>query len=146
MRHSNKRKFLITSLILGIVVFSAYSFRPPEQPKHKDNLKILSKDISHKDLMAIMHSYESALGYKCGDCHAKAASGDRLDFASYANPKKKVALQMMKMVEKINKKNFGIKGKFADNYLHNTYMVTCYTCHHGNSQPEIVAPSEEMGK
>ncbi|MHB1922819.1 MAG: photosynthetic reaction center cytochrome c subunit family protein [Chitinophagaceae bacterium] len=38
---------------------------------------------------------------------------------------------MMKMVMKINKKFFKIKG----NLVTSKYDVTCYTCHHGDEHP-----------
>lgn len=139
-----RKRFWTTSLVLGIVAFTAFSFRPPSQMKHKSDLKILPKDISHEDLMTVMHSYEKALNYKCSDCHAPSKTDPgKLDFASYDNPHKKVALDMMKMVERINRKEFGIRGDFAKNYIKNTYMVTCYTCHHGSPHPEIKVPLAE---
>jgi len=148
MKKISKKKAWVSSLALGILVFSAFAFQPPQNqkpPRSEIKLKVLPKDISHEDLMKVMHGFEDALNYKCSDCHARSKTDpSKLDFASYDNHHKQTALEMMKMVEKINKKHFGIKGKFADNYVQNTYKVTCYTCHHGASEPAINIPADEM--
>ena len=93
-------------------------------------------NIDHTQLIAIMHDFEQALNYRCGDCHYADPSNPRhIDFASDANPKKDVARHMMKMMMRINKKFFNKKGDFAANYVDAKYEVTCYTCHHGSEHP-----------
>jgi hypothetical protein len=134
---SRYKTFAIVSLLCGIVALSTLSFRQAPEPPAPKNLKVLPKNIDHTTLIAIMHDFEHALNYRCGDCHAASqANPKRLDFASDANPKKNVARKMIKMMMRINKKNFGIKGDFAQNYVVNAkYNVTCYTCHHGSEHP-----------
>lgn len=133
-----KNKAIVGLLIAGIFALGSLAFRqapikPREGPK---NLKVLPKNIDHPTLIAIMHDFEHALNYKCGDCHAASTTDPKkLDFASDANPKKDVARHMMKMMAKINKKHFKVKGSFADNYVNSKFEVTCYTCHHGNEHP-----------
>lgn len=123
-------------LAAGSLAFQQPSSPPAPPREGPKNLKILPKNIDHPTLIAIMHDFEHALNYKCGDCHApSAADPKKLDFASDANPKKEVARHMMKMMAKINKKYFKVKGAFADNYVNTKFEVTCYTCHHGNEHP-----------
>lgn len=139
MSNHPHRKIGVLALLGGAVLFSSYAFSPvPEQgtPQHENNLKVLPKDISHTELMQVMHSFEIALGYSCGDCHARSATDtNKLDFASEDNPKKGEALEMMKMVQKINEHSFEVKGDFKDNYLKSQYKVSCITCHNGHAEP-----------
>lgn len=141
MIKTHKNKMIAGLMITGILALGSLAFQqapPPQQQKREKpkNLKILPKDIDHSALIAIMHDFEHALNFKCEDCHAKSTiNPGKLDFASDANPKKEVARHMMKMMAKINKKYFKIKGSFADNYVNAKYDVTCYTCHHGNKHP-----------
>jgi hypothetical protein len=135
-----KNQFFIITLLIAIVAFGSLSFRQAPQPgPHKEgfkNLKILPKDIDHASLIAIMHNFEHALNFRCEDCHAKSATDPKhLDFASDSNPHKEVARHMMKMMKKINRKYFKVKGDFAANYLSAKYEVTCYSCHHGDEHP-----------
>jgi hypothetical protein len=91
------------------------------------NLKVLPKDISEEDLKEVMRNFNSALGVKCGFCHAPGADG-KMDFASDANGHKNEARKMMKMTQNINKKHFGIKNPAE-------FKVNCMTCHNGNAHP-----------
>ena len=145
MRKISFIKTLFFVSICGSLILSSYAFKPKEKLPYDIKLKILPRDISHDDIMAIMKDFKKSLGYSCGDCHAKSEKDPtKLDFSSFANPKKQVALDMMKMVQKINKKEFGITGKFEDNFLKNTYKVTCYTCHRGQEHPEVAIPNLEI--
>ena len=140
MRISKNKELLVLVFIGGIAVFMASAFKSSEAPQkvqeHENELKILPKDITHDELIAVMKSFESALNFSCRDCHAVSATDStRLDFESDANPKKKQALEMMAMVEEINKKNFDVSGDFKDNYLQSKYKVSCVTCHNGHAEP-----------
>jgi hypothetical protein len=138
--NTNRKRFLVASTILGLAVLSAFAFAPAPAPVD-DGHKVLAKDVSHDDLFAVMKDFKHALGFECSDCHVKSATDpEKLEFSSNANPNKQVAIEMMKMVMEINRKHFGIKGPFAENYLGNKYQVTCYTCHHGGKEPATLAP------
>lgn len=144
MKNADPKTLGVLSLLIGFLLFSAFASPAPPPPPHKNNLKLLPKDISHDDLMAIMHGFEDDLGMSCGGCHAKSTTNPgKLDFASEANPHKEVTREMMRMVDRINKKEFGIKGKFKENYLDNAFKVSCYTCHHGAKHPATKAPDGE---
>lgn len=152
MFNTHKNKMVAGLLIAGTLALGSLAFQQPAStpapPREgPQNLKILPKNIDHTTLIAIMHDFEYALNYKCGDCHAKSTTDPKkLDFASDANPKKDVARHMMKMMAKINKKHFKIKGKFADNYVNAKFDVTCYTCHHGNEHPKTFPDISEIKK
>lgn len=142
-----KKKMIATLVVVGIVAFGSLSFSQAPQPHREGphNLKVLPKNIDHATLIAIMHDFTSALNYHCGDCHAASpANPKELDFASDANPKKDVARHMMKMMMKINRKFFKVKGGFAANYVNAKYEVTCYTCHHGNEHPLTFPDMKKM--
>lgn len=138
--NNHRKTFLVSTAILGLAVLSAFAFTPAPAPVD-DGHKVLEKDVSHDDLFAVMKDFKHALGFECADCHVKSATDPgKLDFSSNANPNKQVAIDMMKMVMEINRKHFGIKGPFAENYLDNKYQVTCYTCHHGAKEPSTRSP------
>ncbi|MCB0772306.1 MAG: c-type cytochrome [Flavobacteriales bacterium] len=144
MKRTDRKTFGTLILIGGFLVFSAFAAPAPKDPPNKNNLKVLPKDISHDDLMAIMHGFEDDLNFSCGDCHAKSATKPgKLDFASDDHPHKEVTREMMRMVSRINKKEFGIKGAFTPNYVNKTFKVSCYTCHHGQAEPANKAPANE---
>ena len=131
-----KRKKQFTVLIglaAAIVLGSAAS--PPKAPKNQyENLKVLPKDISSKDLQGIMtDDFEDGLGVSCGFCHASATGGHGLDFASDAKPEKEIARAMMRMTIGLNKKYFKVKHPAIGSA---TLTVTCATCHKGQPFPD----------
>jgi hypothetical protein len=99
-----------------------------------ENLKVLPKDISSKDLQGIMaDDFEDGLGVSCGFCHAPAPGGHGLDFASDAKPEKQIARRMMRMTLELNKKYFSVlKPRIGSN----TLTITCATCHKGQPFPD----------
>jgi len=136
MKFRKNKKNGMVSLIAGIVILAASAFNPVPQLQDQDNnLKILPKDISHDELMAVMQSFEVALGVGCDECHARSADKPgKLDFkADHRN--KDIALNMMRLTQEINEKYFDTPGDFKDNYLYQEYAVTCNTCHNGHAKP-----------
>ena len=99
-----------------------------------ENLKVLPKDISSKDLQGIMtDDFEDGLGVSCEFCHANNKDGNGLDFASDAKPEKGIARKMMKMTLDLNKEYFKVhKPKLGSNAL----VITCTTCHKGQPFPD----------
>lgn len=124
------------ALLGAVLITSSYAFSPaPEQNGPENNLKVLPKDISRDELMQVMHSFETALGMECGDCHARSATDPtKLDFAADSKHKD-VALGMMKMVQEMNSTYFNVKGDFKTNYLTSAFEVTCVSCHNGHEHP-----------
>lgn len=146
MTHRLNKKTAVMALIGGGLIFGSYAFSPApapaEQGGQENNLKFLPKDISHDDLMHVMHSFEVALGMNCGDCHTHSATDpNKMDWAADTKHKE-TTIAMMKMVQEINHKHFDIKGEFKDNYLTSQFEVTCITCHNGHEKPvhEVTIP------
>jgi Photosynthetic reaction centre cytochrome C subunit len=99
-----------------------------------ENLRVLPKDISSKDLQGIMtDDFEDGLGVSCGFCHESAKGGHGLDFASDAKPEKKIARAMMRMTLGLNKKYFQVKHPVLGGTM---LTVTCATCHKGQAFPD----------
>lgn len=133
----HKKKLAVVMLLfLSILVMSfKISTEDEKKPAPFKNLKVLPKNISHDDLVAIMKNYCTALGVKCGFCHAKGQD-DKFDWASDAKEEKGIARKMQKMTNAINKKYFG----------GNTGTVACMTCHNGHENPvtaSTLKPVEE---
>ena len=99
-----------------------------------ENLKVLPKDISSKDLQGIMaDDFEDGLGVSCGFCHASAPGGHGLDFVSDAKPEKEIARRMMRMTIGLNREYFKVrKPRIGSNAL----TITCATCHKGEAFPD----------
>ncbi len=120
--------------IIGMAATRPTADRPRDDDhKHKSNLKVLPKNISHEDLDKIMDSWKAALGVKCNFCHAQDTATHHLDFASDAKPEKDIARHMFKMTAKINKKYFSMNKDDKGSMIP---TVSCVTCHHGNPHPE----------
>ncbi|RZK29591.1 MAG: c-type cytochrome, partial [Hymenobacter sp.] len=59
------------------------------------------------EMQLIMKGFKTALGVKCGFCHAQSkADPSKMDFASDENKHKDVARDMLRMTTRINKKFF----------------------------------------
>jgi galactose-1-phosphate uridylyltransferase len=76
---------------------------------------------------------------RCNFCHVRNDSTKTWDFASDDNKHKLVAREMMTMTNQLNDKYFDMTGGKRD--INTKLMVTCYTCHHGKTDPETVAPN-----
>lgn len=129
------RKIVMIPGLLAVVVISSMAATGSTKSEVKyTNLKVLPKDIGSKDLQEIMaDDFEDGLGVTCGFCHANAADGRGLDFASDAKPEKKIARAMMHMTLSINKKYFKVKHPTIGS---NALTVTCTTCHKGEAFPD----------
>jgi hypothetical protein len=129
------KKFAAIIAIFALTFIGMAATRPPEDgPK---NLKVLPKNISHEDLDKVMDSWKTALGVKCGFCHAPSAdsTSHHLDFASDAKPEKNIARKMYKMTGRINKKFFS---ENKDDKGAMIPTISCVTCHRGSPHPDEV--------
>jgi hypothetical protein len=129
------KKFAAVIAIFALTFIGMAATRPPEDgPK---NLKVLPKNISHEDLDKVMDSWKTALGVKCGFCHAPSAdsTSHHLDFASDAKPEKNIARKMYKMTGRINKKFFS---ENKDDKGAMIPTISCVTCHRGSPHPDEV--------
>ncbi len=131
------------SVLIAIVfmIAASYAFTTiKEDPKYK-NLKILPKDISKEQMDSVMHHFSASLNVRCNFCHMRNEEKKEWDFASDENKHKLVAREMMKMTNKINDKYFAEAGSTKN--LSTALLVTCYTCHHGSTEPATKAPRME---
>ena len=108
---------------------------PPPPPK---NLQVLPKDTPAPQVVALMRTFNTALGVQCGYCHVFVAPGDPTnDMASDAKTPKLVARVMMQMVSDINAKLATNIKKPADQMT----KVECATCHRGAAIPALPPPA-----
>lgn len=117
-------RFLTTLLFVTAMTVGAQD--APKQgggrgPQPHKNLKVLKDD----EVRPVMGAMNAALGQRCNFCHVQG------DNASDDNPKKVVARHMMEMVNHIN-------SQFPDGKAH----VSCYTCHRGKTEPDMVPPAQ----
>ena len=125
-KHSKKISILLL-LAFSIIFMSCRTVAEQKEEHEKfTNLKVLSKKISHDDLIAVMKGYCAALNVKCSFCHVK--NGEEFDFASDDIKEKEITRKMQKMANGINKKYFG----------KNSGTVGCMTCHHGKKNPNDI--------
>ncbi len=134
----------VFSGIVAPALLVAQGGRGGEPPK---NLQVLPKDMTRQQVTAVMAGFATALGVRCEHCHiedknapaAGAPAGGRggippLDFASDDKETKKIAREMLKMVNDINTKYLPLTGRtIAD-----LNRVSCETCHHGLSKPQTL--------
>ena len=114
--------------------------RPPvDDDLHFHNLQVLPQNISRDELITTMRRFKQALGVECSHCHA-SFPGDpkKLNFRSDEKPHKADARVMLRMTAKIN---HDYVSRIPEVYT----RVTCWTCHRGKTQPDIVPslPPEE---
>ncbi|CAM2011705.1 c-type cytochrome [Acanthopleuribacter pedis] len=91
-----------------------------------ENLKVLPEDIGKNELRDIMRQWSMDLGVRCTHCHATPTGKfEDIDFASDDRKPKKIAREMLKMTRAVNKDFFKPHDK----------EISCYTCHHGTTDP-----------
>ena len=101
------------------------------------NLKVLPKDISSKELGDTMKGFAMGLGVRCETCHVGDAGQplDTFDFESDEKPMKQKARVMMKMVAAINNEHVASLNEI-ERAEH--VEVRCVTCHRGRQQPKLI--------
>ena len=100
------------------------------QPK---NLQVLDIE-SERDLKKYMKTISKDLGVKCTFCHD-------LNDKSIDTDHKLIAREMIKMQMDLNKRFFA---QIGDSLLHseNVLQISCWTCHRGSKEPQLVRPKE----
>ncbi len=127
---------ITTALALSIVACAAMNRQKAQPPKDDDlhfhNLQVLPQNISRDDLIMTMKRFTQALGVQCNHCHVPLPNDPKkFDFRSDAKPFKNDARIMLRMVNTIN---HDYVARVPDVYT----RVTCWTCHRGKTQPDIV--------
>ena len=138
----NNRKIIITLAISSVVTVVALTSMAPQRDDGPKNLKVLPKTLTDRQVHQVMHEWSASLGVRCDFCHAPNADGKGLDFASDAKPEKNMAREMYKMMDKINEKYFEAKKDSLGMMMKSG--INCYTCHRGDSHPEIKMPEMKM--
>jgi len=116
--------------VLCVLPYSvALGQSPEEKPKMAEevfkNVQVM-KGIPVNQFMDTMGFFAAALGLNCTGCHVAESLQDLGKFAEDV-PRKRMARNMILMVNAMNKANFG--GRRA---------LTCYTCHRGTQVPEVI--------
>ncbi len=99
----------------------------PENPGV--SLKLLPPDTPVHGGDSVMGQFRDALNVDCSYCHG----GDK-PMETDINPRKDMARKMIMLVRQINA-NFPNTGVFPVG----TQVVTCYTCHRGDTHPMSIA-------
>ena len=129
-----KKQVIVLTVLVASVSFGAVATAGKPRDVVYENLKVLPKNISSRELQGLMtDDFEDALGVECGFCHAPAKDGRGLDYASDAKPEKEIARAMMRMTLGINKKFFKVKHPELGSA---GLTVTCATCHKGQPFPD----------
>ena len=89
------------------------------------NVQVL-KGIPVNQFMDTMGFFAAAIGENCTGCHVAESRQDQSKFADDV-PRKRMARNMIVMVNNFNKSGFG--GRRA---------ITCWTCHRGTQVPETI--------
>ena len=115
----------MTKLIFCLLLLTAFSFMRDQF----DNLQVLEFE-SKNSLNKYMKSVSKDLGVKCNYCHD-------LNDKSIDTDHKIIARQMMKMQNDLNKQYFTYIG---DSLMkrENTLRISCWTCHRGSKEPELI--------
>ena len=121
-------KKLIQFCLIFTVVISLGIMQ--EKPK---NLQVLDFE-SVRDLKKYMKTIQKDLGVKCTFCHD-------INDKSIDTEHKIIAREMMKMQIDLNKSFFA---QIGDSLLkhENTPQISCWTCHRGSKQPQLVRPKK----
>ncbi|MBO9681707.1 MAG: c-type cytochrome [Flavisolibacter sp.] len=137
-----KRPFLvIVGLALVVSISMAFTEDLTKDDPLYTNLQILPKDITKEQMDSVMHHFTDALSVRCNFCHVRNDSTRKYDFASDAVAHKRKARDMMRLTDKINDDYFDVTG--GQRTINTQLMVTCYTCHHGSTDPEVRAPKKQ---
>ena len=153
---------VLAAIVIAILAFgcTTNSTQAPTQapaaqaasPAGFKNLKVLPRDLTRDQLLAIMRTFTRSLGVKCNTCHVVTATEpkEELDFASDAKNEKRVARVMIQMTRQINdewlERVEQVEGpapeKRADaaEAAPEEPRVGCWTCHRGHIEPEMMPP------
>jgi len=92
----------------------------------KKNIQVL-KGLPASQLTPVMNYFASSLGVRCDHCHMIDTTGWYMEKDD--KPAKGTARKMIQMVMDLNAKSFEGRNE-----------VTCYTCHHGSTEPATIIP------
>lgn len=141
MCHGLLRNACIGVVLLGFCAGasaqqSAQNYTGPENPPIT-NLQILDKSMSREDIVALMFTYNEALGVFCDHCHVDVPAGAPTGFvrasrAEDGKATKRIGRVMIKMTADLNAKLSSELGKLGRS---GATEVKCITCHRGVTKP-----------
>jgi len=120
---------LLATIIIILSVFTSFGIMQ-DKPK---NLQILEFE-SGRNLKKYMKSISKDLGVKCTFCHD-------LNDKAIDTDHKLIAREMMKMQRDLNKQYFAMIGDSLLKHK-NTLQISCWTCHRGANEPQLVRPKK----
>ena len=121
------KRFIILIIILSVITTHGIM---QDKPK---NLQFL-KFESDRDLKKYMKEIGKDLGVKCTFCHD-------LNDKSIDTDHKLIAREMMIMQQDLNKNYFAMIGDSLLK-LENKMQISCWTCHRGAKNPQLVRPKK----
>ena len=120
--------------IMGVVLAAAIAGPAGAQiPSEYTNLQVLPEDMERGQLIGVMRNFSMATGLRCNDCHVAEDPRDfsTFDFASDDLREKRIAREMLRMVQRINAEILpGLPDRGSPEV-----RVTCWTCHAGKPRP-----------
>jgi len=129
-------------LLLSLVVLALPTAAIGQSPKkdvfaNPQNLRVLPKDISSKELSQTMRGFATGLGVRCESCHVGEAGQplDTFDFESDEKAMKQKARVMLQMVAAINNEHIASLNEIEKS---EHVPVRCVTCHRGRPQPKLI--------
>lgn len=126
------RRIVAGIIMLGIVPLAAAAQAPGRWPPDSlINVQVISRTTPMLQVVAMMRNFAGDLGVRCEHCHLGEAGMPlaQFDFSSDERPAKRVARQMMRMVEEVNRRLDTLPARSA------ATSVTCRTCHRGVAHP-----------
>lgn len=139
----NRAAILASFLLFNCTAVQQQKSLPPASDDlHFRNLQVLPQNISRDELLTVMRRFTQALGVSCDYCHTQRGvrpdGSPDLDFPSDGKREKSSAREMMRMTREINTRYVS---KIPDAHT----VVTCWTCHRGEAQPDVVPslPAEQ---
>jgi tetratricopeptide (TPR) repeat protein len=126
------------SLVAATSVLIAAALPLPAQsarnfpPDSLINTEVISRATPVIQVIGMMRNFSGNLGVRCSYCHEGREDQEltQYDFAANTKRPKRVAIQMMRMVEEINRRLDTLPERTAQGL-----RVTCATCHRGVARP-----------
>ena len=127
--------------LIVMTVFASFPMNAAEEKKdiyaNPQNLKVLPKEISSKELSDTMKGFALGLGVRCETCHVGEAGKplDTFDFDSDDKAMKRKARVMVQMLADVNSVYVPQLNEIEDA---KRVEVRCVTCHRGRPQPKLI--------
>jgi len=127
--------------LIAMTLFASFAINAVEEKKdiyaNPQNLKVLPKEISSKELSDTMKGFALGLGVRCETCHVGEAGQplDTFDFDSDEKAMKRKARVMVQMLADLNSDYVPQLNEIEDA---KRVEVRCVTCHRGRPQPKLI--------